>query len=371
MIISDRSMLSQVNWGVIFLAIVLFGIGVLNLYSASGFRQEAGMALRPYYQLQMYWGAAGLGVMLICTLFDYRYLKLIVWPLLGLIVCLLISVLVFGKVISGAQRWLDLGFFNLQPSEIAKVGIIIIAAVFLSKTTGKMGWKELIVTALICMVPAGLILIQPDLGTAMLLILILGGMIMYRGLALGVLKVLAVVLPIVVVIGFFGLHDYQRQRLLTFMNPEENPRGAGYHTLQAQIAIGSGQLLGKGFLEGTQSQLRFLPEKHTDFAVAVFAEEWGFVGTMGLIVLFCAFLYSIYITARDAKDAFGSFIATGVFFYFFWQFFINIGMVVGIMPVVGVPLPFISYGGSSTLVNFCLVGLVANVSMRRYLFKKN
>jgi rod shape determining protein RodA len=167
------------------------------------------------------------------------------------------------------------------------------------------------------------------------------------------------------------MKEYQKQRVLTFLNPGDDPLGSGYHIIQSQIAIGSGEMWGKGFMEGTQSQLRFLPEKHTDFAFAVFGEEWGFVGCLILLVLFCLFLLAIFNTARDAKDRFGSFLSAGVFFYFFWQFLINMGMVMGLMPVVGIPLPFISYGGSATLVNFCLIGLVLNVSMRRFVFKTN
>ena len=168
---------------------------------------------------------------------------------------------------------------------------------------------------------------------------------------------------------FVGMHDYQRQRVLTFLNPGDDPRGTGYHILQSRIAIGSGEIWGKGFAEGTQSQLRFLPERHSDFAVAVFGEEWGFVGCVALVTLFCLFLLSIFSTAVQAKDRFGSMLVVGVFFYFFWQIVINMGMVIGLMPVVGIPLPFISYGGTSMLVNFLLLGIVLNVSMRRFMFK--
>ncbi len=184
------------------------------------------------------------------------------------------------------------------------------------------------------------------------------------------LRTLIVAVPATLPLAWFALHDYQKRRIVSFLNPESDPKGAGYHKLQSEIAVGSGELWGKGFLGGTQSHYRFLPEKHTDFALAVFSEEWGFVGSMVLLSLFCAFLYQIALVARDAKDLFGSYLAAGVFFYFFWQILINMGMVLGLMPVVGIPLPFLSYGGSATLVNFCLVGLVLNVSMRRFLFKK-
>jgi rod shape determining protein RodA len=195
-------------------------------------------------------------------------------------------------------------------------------------------------------------------------------MVLFRGLTGGAFKALAAAAAGVMAGGWFILHDYQRQRILGFLDPSDDPLGAGYHIIQSQIAIGSGGFWGKGFLGGTQSHLRFLPEKHTDFAVAVFGEEWGFVGAMLLLTVFCAFLYQLVVIAREAKDGFGSFLAAGVFFYFFWQILINMGMVLGLMPVVGIPLPFLSYGGSATLVNFCLIGIALNVSMRRYIFKQ-
>jgi rod shape determining protein RodA len=223
---------------------------------------------------------------------------------------------------------------------------------------------------LVGLVPAGLIIKQPDLGSGLSVLLLLGGMILFKGLRKRVFQVLCLVVPVCLPFGWFFLHDYQKQRILTFLDPGNDPLGAGYHILQSQIAIGSGGFWGKGFLEGTQSQLRFLPEKHTDFAFAVFGEEWGFAGAMLLLGLFCAFLYQIFIVSQEAKDEFGSFLCAGVFFYFFWQVLINMGMVLGLMPVVGIPLPFISYGGSASVVNFCLIGLVMNVSMRRFVFKK-
>ena len=198
---------------------------------------------------------------------------------------------------------------------------------------------------------------------------LLGGMVLFHGVQWRVLRVCLLLIPLMLPLAWFKLHDYQRERIMTFLDPTRDPRGAGYHIIQSQIAIGSGEMFGKGFQAGTQSQLRFLPEKHTDFAVAVFGEEWGFVGCMTLVALFCLFLYAIYSTVRDARDRFGSTLCAGIFFYFFWQIMVNIGMVVGLMPVVGIPLPFISYGGSAMLVNCGLLGIVLSVSMRRFVFK--
>ena len=366
----DRRLVLYVNWALLGLTLLLFGLGVLNLYSASGYRQVEGMALNPFYQKQLVWGAFGFGAMLVAMVFDYRHLKIAAWPLFWITVALLIAVPFFGKTVYGAKRWLSLGFFNLQPSEVAKISVLLIGAAILSRSPGLLGWKGLAGVLIVGLIPAGLVITQPDLGSGLNILLLLGGIILYRGLKPSIIKVMAVLGPALVPLGWFFLHDYQKQRILTFLNPSDDPLGSGYHIIQSQIAIGSGQLWGKGFLAGTQSQLRFLPEKHTDFALAVFGEEWGFVGCMLLLALFCMFLYQIYVTAREAKDRFGSFLAAGVFFYFFWQILINMGMVLGLMPVVGIPLPFISYGGSNTVVNFCLIGLVLNVSMRRFVFKQ-
>lgn len=366
----ERKMLLSINWPLVGITAVLFFLGVLNLYSASGFRMEEGLNVDPYFQKQLIWGLMGLPCMAIFMLVDYRHLKTAAWPLFWVTVVLLISVFFVGKTIYGARRWLDLGFMHFQPSELAKISVLILGARLLSRDSGKLDFLPLGAVVGICSIPALLVVKQPDLGSGLSVLLILGGMVLYRGLTSRVLRTVVVAFPAMLPLGWFTLHDYQKRRIVSFLNPESDPKGAGYHKLQSEIAVGSGEIWGKGFLGGTQSHYRFLPEKHTDFALAVFAEEWGFVGCMVLLSLFCAFLFQIAQVARDAKDLFGSYLAAGVFFYFFWQILINMGMVLGIMPVVGIPLPFLSYGGSATLVNFCLVGLVLNVSMRRFLFKK-
>lgn len=366
----DRRLLTHIYWPLLAIIAVLFSVGVLNLYSASGFRMGDGVSLNPFYQKQCIWGLAGFFCMISLTLFDYRYLKHLAWPLMIATLVLLALVPVMGKTVYGAKRWLDFGVFSFQPSELAKIATLVVGALILSKDTGRLGWLGLLGVLAVALPPAAMVIVQPDLGSGLNILLLLCGMILYRGLTGRVFKVLLLVVPILVPCGWFFLKPYQKLRILTLFNPERDPLGSGYHIIQSQIAIGSGQMWGKGFLEGTQSQLRFLPEKHTDFAVAVFAEEWGFVGTIALVVLFSLFLYFLAGVSRDAKDRFGSFLAAGVFFYFFWQILINMGMVLGIMPVVGIPLPFISYGGSATIVNFCLIGIVLNVSMRRFVFKK-
>jgi rod shape determining protein RodA len=366
----DRRLFLHVNWSLIGLTLVLFSIGIMNLYSASTLRVASGLEFDSYFHKQLIWGSGGLCLMFAVLLVDYRHFKAISWPLFFLSLALLVGVSLAGKTIYGAKRWLDLGLFNFQPTELVKIAVLILGARLLARMEGRLGWLNLGKALLVGLVPAALIIKQPDLGSALNIMLILGGMILFKGMAAGVFKVLLVTVPSLLPFGWFFLHDYQKKRILTFLDPGNDPLGAGYHIIQSQIAIGSGGFWGKGFLEGTQSQLRFLPEKHTDFAFAVFGEEWGFFGSMALLTLFCFFLYQIYIVSMDAKDEFGRCLAAGVFFYFFWQILINMGMVLGIMPVVGIPLPFLSYGGSSSVVNFCMIGLVLNVAMRRFVFKK-
>lgn len=365
----DRRLITHANWGLVGLLALLFFVGVANLYSASGVRLEDGMEVSSYYQRQLLWGGIGLLGMAFCMLFDYRHLKSLATPAyLGAIV-LLVLVLVMGKSAKGAARWLHFAGFTLQPSEIAKIAVLFMAAKFLSTKKDTLGWRDFFAITALGAIPAFLIFKQPDLGTSLTVMLLLAGMILYHGVRPYVFKTCCVVIPALMPVAWNFLKPYQRQRLLTFFDPTADPLATSYHINQSHIAIGSGQVWGKGFLEGTQNQLRFLPEKHTDFAIAVFGEEWGFVGCILLLTLFCLFLISLLTTARDAKDRFGSVLVAGVFFYFFWQILINMGMTMGLMPVVGIPLPFLSYGGSATLVNFCLLGVVLNVSMRRFVFK--
>ena len=365
----DKKLLGYTNWGLILCTVLLFSIGLINLYSASAIRGEDGLLVAPYFYRQLGWFGGGFVAMACITLFDYRRLRGNAWVLFILSLILLVMVLLAGTTINGAKRWLSIGSFTVQPSELVKITTLIMGAAVLSRWKSYIGWTQLLYVLFIACIPCVFIFMQPDLGTALNVLLLIGGMILFQGIRASVFKVCCIVGPLLLPVGWFFITDYQRQRILTFLDPSQDLQGAGYHIHQSQIAIGSGRLWGKGFLEGTQSKLRFLPEKHTDFAVAVFSEEWGFMGCVVLLILFRCFLLCIVSTAVEAKDRFGSLLCAGVFFYFFWQIFINIGMVVGIFPVVGIPLPFISYGGTATVVNCILLGLVLNVSMRRFMFK--
>jgi len=353
------------------LAILIFAMGILNLYSAGSLRIEEGVTTIFYYKKQLIWGVVGLLALLFFMAFDYRHLKNIVWPLYWTTVSLLITVLILGTNICGATRWINLGLFYFQPTELAKLSILIVTAYFLSNLSQNLRWKELGKLIFLVAIPVFFIMIQPDLGSGMNILLLVGGMVLYKGLDSRVFWTVFISSLFILPQSWFFLKDYQKKRILTFLNPESDPLGAGYNLLQSKIAIGSGGLWGKGFLGSTQSQLRFLPEKHTDFVFAVFGEEWGFIGSLLLISLFCLLLNQFINVIKGSKDDFGKFLVTGIFFYFFWQVVINISMVLGLIPIVGLPLPLLSYGGSSTVMSFCLLGIALNVSMRRYVFKQS
>ncbi len=363
-----QPMLRHLNWLLLGTCLALFAIGEINLISASGTRLESGLEHAGFYQRQLLWGLLGLVCMTGTICVDYHRLLRLNWYLYGVTLFLLLLVPFAGVTVYGAKRWISLGLFSLQPSELAKVAVLFATATLLSTREESLGWKDFGLILLFLAPPLLLILKQPDLGSSLMLVFICGGMLLFHGLKPSILRVCSLALPCAgLFMWFVGMHDYQRQRVLTFLSPESDPLGSGYHILQSRIAIGSGQLWGKGFAQGSQSQLRFLPERHSDFAVAVFGEEWGFAGCLVLICLFVLFLVAVLTTIIQAKDRFGSMLCVGVFFYFFAEISINMGMVVGLMPVVGIPLPFISYGGSATVVNFILIGLVLNVSMRRWM----
>ncbi len=359
----------QINWLLILATIMLMTIGLVNLYSASSIVSDEGVYYAPYFMRQIVWSGLALVVMIFSLFFDYHKLEQLALPFFIIILVLLALVPIIGVSAGGAQRWIDLGFLRFQPSELAKFSTIIYCAYLLAKKGESLSWLSLIHIIVVAFCPFFLVFIQPDLGTALMVLLISAGMVLYHGIQWKVLRILLVIIPLALPFTWFFLLDYQKERVLTMFDPSRDPYGAGYQTIQSQIAIGSGEVFGKGFQEGTQSQLSFLPEKHTDFAIAVLGEEWGFIGTLITVSLFCIFLYFIFITVRDAKDRFGSLLCTGIFFYFFWQILINIGMVIGIMPVVGIPLPFISYGGTAMLVNSLFIGLVLNVSVQGSLLK--
>ena len=362
----DRRLVINFDWVLLLTVCLLSAFGIVNLYSATA--EWSGST--PFYLKQMFWLGGGLVLALLVCLFDYRHLEH--FAIFGYVISvgLLLFVLMMGKTSMGATRWIHLGFFNLQPSEVIKLSMVLILARIFGRTAHPLGFQflELWQPALILLVPVVLILKQPDLGTALMVVFISGSMLLFAGLQRNTLWGLALLGVLAGVAGWFGMHDYQRERIRTFLDPEADPLGSGYHIIQSKIAVGSGGFFGKGFMQGTQSQLSFLPERHTDFAFSVFAEEWGFAGSCVLLLGYLfLIIWGIYI-ARRAADRFGMFLAVGVTAMIFWHIVVNLGMVIGLLPVVGVPLPLFSYGGTSMVTTMIGVGLLMNVSMRRFTF---
>lgn len=363
----DRRLITHYDWILLLQVTLVAAIGIVNLYSATS--AWSGPAT-PIYLKQLSWFGLGLLIMTLLCLFDYRHLEYLGFPAYGVTLLLLLAVLVVGRTSMGATRWLSVGGVGLQPSEVMKIVIIIVTARYLTDKSNPQGFtlKELLVPGVLLLVPVLLVMKQPDLGTAMLLLAIGGTMALFAGIRRSAVVTLGFAGVAAACGGWFLLHDYQRQRIYTFLNPESDPLKSGYHIIQSKIAVGSGGLFGQGFRQGTQAQLSFLPERHTDFAFSVFAEEWGFAGCLLLLVLYLLIvLWGLYV-ARRASDRFGMYLALGVSAMLFWHIVVNLGMVIGLLPVVGVPLPLFSYGGTSMITTMTGVGLLLNVSMRRFMF---
>ncbi len=314
---------------------------------------------------QIIFALTGLVIYSGVSLFDYRLLKNVSIGLYAAITGLLGLVLVSGAVTRGTVRWLEVGTQQFQPSEFSKIALILILASLLRKHAGFLSLKIFATSLALTTLPVILVYFQPDLGTSIILLAIWLGVIVAAGLKPAYLFLmltggLGLLLPL-----WSLLKDYQRQRLISFLNPTLDPLGGGYNVLQSTIAVGSGQIWGRGFGRGTQSHLQFLPEHHTDFIFASLSEEWGFVGAMLLLLFFAVLLVRILLVAREADDDFGTLTAVGVFSFLLPQVFINVGMNLGIMPITGIPLPLVSYGGSSLWVTMMALGLVQSVAVRR------
>jgi rod shape determining protein RodA len=365
---TSEKKLDHLNWPLVLCTVLICGLGVWNLASAT---KNAPIAM---WFVQFRWmiiGATAVGVFL---LIDYRHLSTLAWPGYFAAIGLLAGVAFAGKKVLGARRWLQIGPMQLQPSEFVKIAIIILMARYFTKDEtgarkGEYGLVDLWRPFLLILAPVALVMKQPDLGTALVTFFIAFTMVMFAKVkwrSLIAMLVSGVALSIFAWNRF--LKPYQKDRVLTFLNPEAYAKGAGYHAIQSVIAVGSGQWGGKGWGEGTQNQLAFLPEQHTDFIFSVWAEEHGFIGGAFLIALYAFMVLAALDVAANARDKFGSFLALGIAALFFWHAFINIGMVTGVLPVVGVPLPLFSYGGSSVVVDLLGVGILLNVSLRRFMF---
>jgi rod shape determining protein RodA len=362
----DRRLLQHFDWVMLLMLLLVGGMALINLYSSTYITDSGPSSI--FYKQGLFYGT-GLGLIFLLLTLDYHRITKLGYALYGVFLLLLIYTLFFVKAISGSQRWIDLVFFNLQPSEPAKLVLILVLASCYANTIVPGGYRlrDLIKPVLLTTLPFVLILLQPDLGTALICAIIFVSMTLYVRLRWSTLGILAVSGLSCVFIGWkYLLKDYQRKRIETFLNPEADPMNHGYQIMQSKIAVGSGEVFGKGFMEGTQGHLHFLPERHTDFAFSVWGEEWGFAGS--LFFLSCYFFMLIWglNVAMGAKDKFGSILAFGCTMLIFWQAVINLFMIMGFLPVVGVPLPLFSYGGSSLLTNMLAIGIIMNVRMRSF-----
>ena len=353
----------KLDWVLIIAVILFLVISLLIIYSIS----FNGSILNPLnLQKQIVSIIIGLALMFFLAFLDYRLLNYHSTKLYFLMTLILVAVILVGKTVKGNTGWLDFFSFNVQPVEIAKIVLIIFLASFLSKKKTQLSiLVRIIASVVLIFIPTFLILRQPDLGSAIIILFVWLVLLLASGLNKKNLALLLMAGFFTVLISWFFLADYQKNRIVNFINPNSDPQGSGYNVIQATIAVGSGGIFGKGIGHGSQSQLNFLPEKHTDFIFSVITEELGLVGALVVFTLFGIIFWRLKETARMARDNFGYLVALGILAMIFFQTFINIGMNIGIMPVAGVPLPFLSYGGSSMVIMLSAIGLAQSVYLRR------
>ncbi|HKX09900.1 MAG TPA: rod shape-determining protein RodA [Stellaceae bacterium] len=351
----------SINWGLVLLVSLLACVGFGTLYSAANGNWD------PWASKQIVRYGVALAVMLVCAVVDLKFWYRSAYWIYGIAFLLLVAVEVRGAIGMGAQRWIDLGVIQLQPSEIMKVAaVLVLARYFHNIGIDEIGRPQLlIVPALLVLVPAALVMKQPDLGTALMLVLGGGVMFFLAGVRIWKFAILIVGGGAGAPLAWRFLKPYQKARLVSFLDPESDPQGTGYHSLQSKIAIGSGGPTGKGFLEGTQSHLNFLPEKQTDFIFTMLAEEWGLVGGLALLALYTLVIVYGYAIAFRSRSHFGRLLALGITVNLFLYVFINTAMVMGLIPVVGVPLPLVSYGGTAMLTVMYGFGLLMSVYVHR------
>ncbi|MDQ6961089.1 MAG: rod shape-determining protein RodA [Mariprofundaceae bacterium] len=350
------SVLRRVDFIFLLLLLAMACIGLFTLYAAV---HQGDTSL--WWKQCVFW-AVGLSCFFILCFIPTRFIAMMSWPFYLLALFFLALVPFVGDIHMGARRWLDLGPVNMQPSEMMKWALVLMFAHwFASRDAGN--WRSLLIALILAAIPAGLIVIQPDLGTALVILFTGSAIILAAGLPWGWLLATLGTSPFLVYVLWLNMHAYQQRRVLSFFDPHNDPLGAGYHVIQSTIAIGSGGLFGKGYMEGTQARLHFLPEQHTDFIFAVLAEEGGLLAVGVLLLCYTLLVARILFIARRARTRFASMLCVGVASIFVLYIGINIGMVSGALPVVGVPLPFVSYGGSALLTMVAALGLVMRVSI--------
>jgi rod shape determining protein RodA len=362
----DRRLVHHFDWVMLLMLLLVSGMALANLYSSTW---NGGTSASPVFLKQLYVSAFGMLVIFMLLAIDYKEMEVLGYVAFVAVILLLLYTTFFVGTVAGTQRWINLGFFRLQPSEPAKLVLVFVLASCYSRKEVSGGYRlrDLVLPGALTAMPFVLILIQPDLGTALMLGILFVSMTIFVQLRWSTIGILGGLGAACAFIGWkFLLKDYQRKRIETFLNPEDDPMNHGYQILQSKIAVGSGRQFGKGFMEGTQGHLHFLPERHTDFAFSVWAEEWGFAGAVFFLsCYFFLLLWGINI-AMTARDKFGVLLAFGLVMLIFWQAVINLFMIMGFLPVVGIPLPLFSYGGSSLLTTLAAIGILMNIRMRRF-----
>ncbi len=364
MIMFDRRLLKNFGWSLFLMTLVFSFISLLNLYSAS---YETGLVS---FKRQFVWVGVGIVALVSVSFLNYRFLKQYVLYIYVGAILLLLFVLFFGKEVAGSKSWIDVASLaTIQPSELVKIAIILALAKFYDDDyqVGPYGFFDLIKPIILIAIPLVLVMLQPDLGTALTIMLLSGSIVLFMGV-----KKWSVAFILIVIIGVsfyawhYSLKPYQKDRISTFINPSSDPLNAGYNSIQSQIAVGSGGIMGKGLRSGSQTQLRFIPAQQTDFAFSVLAEEWGFLGSIFLLLLYFMIILWMLDTSSRAKDRFSMLVSFGIAAMFFWHVVVNVGMVIGLFPITGVPLLIFSYGGSSTLTAMIGIGIVLGIRMRKF-----
>jgi rod shape determining protein RodA len=358
----DRNQLKNIDWGLIGLLVLNSAIGIAFIHSSSHYL-PGNHALK-----QFFWLLVAIVALFVFLSVNYRILVAYSLYFYTLAIIMLAGILLFGRLTVGTKSWIVLPFFQIQPSEITKITVILVLAhIFSTYRRESLSFTHGLLSILIVGSPILLVGLQPDLGTALNYIPILLAVFIMVSLKKRNVIILVILALLLGIVGWGAiLKDYQKERITTLLSPDKDPLGAGYHTIQSKIAIGSGGFLGKGFRKGTQSQLRFLPARHTDFIFSVIGEEFGFVGVIITFLLYFLFLARLFLSVIKSRDRTGVFIVYMVATMIAFQFFVNVLMTIGLFPIAGVPLPLISYGGSSLITNFLAVSLVVNVRMRRF-----
>ncbi|MFN3534546.1 MAG: rod shape-determining protein RodA [Desulfatiglandales bacterium] len=367
----DRRTLKHIDLALLIILFFILICGLTCLYSATHLQNN--IAYELIFKKQLIWICIGIIVLFTLSFFNYTSISRYSYLIYFLCIILLVAVIFMGKHVQGARRWISIAGFTIQPTEFTKLAIIMCLSKFISSkfdlSQKNLSYGVTFLAMAIILIPALLIFIEPDLGSAVVVVLIGFSMLVLNKMKLRVLLILILLVGISSPLIWGHLKDYQKARIKTFLNPNLDPTGAGYHINQSKIAIGSGEIMGKGFMKGTQTRLQYLPEHYTDFIFSHLAEEWGFVGSLTLIGLYTLLILRCVNIGLKSKDLLGYNLSIGTALLFFWHSAINLGMVIGLLPVVGVPLILVSYGGSSVLTAMASLGLSLNVAMRRFLYR--